>query len=82
MSKASEKELADLHSALTRAYRRALGSEEVSPSLLTSVSNFLKHNNISCDPDNDKEMDALREAAKGKLAYPFDPKEANDGISH
>jgi len=76
MSKATEQELADLHADLAKAYRRALQGEEVSPALLTSVANFLKHNNISADPEEDDTLKDLREQAREKVVYPFDPNEA------
>lgn len=75
MSKATEKELAGLHSHLAKAYKRMLQGDDLSPALLTSVANFLKHNGISCDVNDDDTMMALRDRAKEALKYPFDPHE-------
>lgn len=77
MSKATEQELADLHAALTKAYQRELSKDEISPTLLTSVANFLKHNGISCVPDEDEEMSSLRDAAKNAMSFPFNPEETS-----
>jgi len=75
MSKATEKDLADLHAALTKAYERELSKDDISPTLLTSVANFLKHNGISCIPDEDEHMQSLKTAAENAMNFPFNPDE-------
>lgn len=80
MTKATENELSSLHAELAKAYKRMLKGEELSPALLTSVSNFLKHNNISCDAEQDDTMLALRDRAREALKYPFDPKKDIEGL--
>lgn len=82
MSKATDQELAALHGKLAKAYQRALENEEVSPALLTSAANFLKNNGISCVTTEDDELKQLREKVTEKMAFPFDPKEAKDGVHH
>ena len=82
MAKASEDQLAELHAALAKAYRQQIESGEVNPALLTSAANFLKHNNISCDPENSEDLKKLQEKTKEKMSFPFDPEEVNNGISH
>lgn len=75
MSKATEQELADLHAYLAKAYKRELQKDDISPTLLTSVANFLKHNGISCVPDEDEYMQSLKSAAENAMSFPFNPDE-------
>lgn len=78
--------LESLHDLLAKEYIKQLedgtlvldkDGEQValspSPALLTSIAKFLKDNGIDCDPAENPQMGALREAAGDVLQFPFDP---------
>jgi hypothetical protein len=57
--RATESALADLHGVLAREFTRLVQGEEVSPALLNAARQFLKDNNISCEPENNADMQDL-----------------------
>lgn len=80
MAKPDRNPLLALHGKLAKTYEAMLENlplDEIPPSLLTSIANFLKHNGIVCEAEvgDDDQLNRLRDVARDKL-YPFDPDEA------
>lgn len=72
---AKEEQLGRLHQLLTDAYIKELErGEDLSPALLTSISKFLKDNNIDCEGEKDEALQKLKTAAGDNVRqFPFNP---------
>lgn len=59
---APESALAALHSELAKAFMARIMSGEASPADMNAARQFLKDNSITCDPDNNPELQELVKA--------------------
>jgi hypothetical protein len=57
--RATEDALADLHGTLAREFVRIISEGNASPAALNAARQFLKDNNIACEPANNEDMQAL-----------------------
>jgi len=69
MTRASEKELGRLHSALAQVLIDNLETEDgPSPSMCSIATKFLKDNEITCSISDNEDMENLQTALKEKRA--------------
>lgn len=60
--RATESALADLHGELAREFTRLIRDGGASPAALNAARQFLKDNNISCQAENNDDMQELLKA--------------------
>lgn len=56
---APESALAALHNELAKAFTKRIKSGDASPADMNAARQFLKDNDITCEPDNNPEVQAL-----------------------
>lgn len=60
MSKASEKDLGELHGLITRKLSAALEGDEVAGTTIANAIAWMKHNQITADPESNEGLNELQ----------------------
>lgn len=67
--KATEDDLSNLHGALAQAMAKKLKDKDFSTADMNTIRQFLKDNNISCDPNSNTDIqDVLQNLPQGQEA--------------
>lgn len=64
--KATETELGDLHGKITRTLDKALDGTEVSAAVLANAIAWMKHNDITADPEANDALTKLKAKLKAR----------------